>query len=588
VLRPRAFLRYYDGATRMSSRARTTLRHSVLLTFLVIVFAAPALRNGFVFDDTQMIVDGHVIHEPRRALEVFRHSTMWVSDEGSGRAPSTQGLQTYRPITLLTFFADAAIWGKNPLGYHLTNVLLHVVCVLLLRAICVRVIANHDDEWSPTIAAAWFALSPLLAEAYVWINGRSDPLAMAFGFGGWLVYLRARDRGDVRRPHLGAVALLWLAGLLSKEVLLFALPVFVAWPGLTRRERAGVFVTVATAACGYLAVRAAVFAGLATHNDAQQLARAAMRLALVWLDGIVSLIVPNRIYLRLMADEYEALGPTAAIVAWCIVIAAAVGFALRGRRVPWLRWALGFHAAALLPVALIAALAWPGFGRYLYLPAGALAVAFASAVHAVHRRLADAPARTRRLAVAAVLLYLGALGARLTLWSLAWHDEPALYEQAIADAPDRAGGHGWLGEYLLDHGRAAEALPLLVEANERWHGDRHVLESAARAATLVDDRAAAWRIAQTGIDRFHPAGPFYLVGAWARRDEPTVASDLLARCLGEGDDAIPCVRAVQSLVAGARGHEYREAFARWCDAHRQDRAVARIRALLAPRVERAE
>jgi hypothetical protein len=566
----------------MTTPRRRVLWHHVVLALLVVLFAGPALRNGFVIDDTRMIVDGHVIHQTGRALEAFRHPTMWVSDEGTGRATRAAGLQTYRPVSLLTFFADAAVWGRNPVGYHLTSLLLHIVCVLLVRALCARAMGADASEWSPTIAAAWFALSPLLAEAYVWVNGRSDPLALAFGLGGWLAWLRARDGGRASIRHLVPPAMLWFAGLLSKEALVFALPAFVVWPGLTRRDRVHVASAVLGAVAMYLLLRRSALGGLSSHEDSRQLVRAVTRLGLLWLDGLASLLVPNRVYLRIMADEYDSLGVGVAIAAWCVVAGIAATVVAKRASLQWLPWGLTFHAASLAPVALIATLPWAGFGRYLYLPAAGLAVPVASFVEIARRKLADAPIRTRRLARAGMVVYLAALGARLVVWTLAWHDERELYEQAIADAPDRAGGYAWLGDYLLEHGRPAEALPVLLKANARWSGDRRVLEDAARAATLLGDRETAWRVAQAGISRFQPAGPFYLVAAWARRDEPAVAAGLLARCLGEGEEAAPCVTAARALVSGPRAREFADAFARWCDAHPADPAVARVRVLTSP------
>ena len=64
------------------------------------VVVLPVFDNGFVYDDIDVIVDGTVIHDPANLPTVFTRNAMYVSaDDAAGG-----GLDTYRPMTLVSFF----------------------------------------------------------------------------------------------------------------------------------------------------------------------------------------------------------------------------------------------------------------------------------------------------------------------------------------------------------------------------------------------------------------------------------------------------------------------------------------------------
>ncbi|MCA9617207.1 MAG: hypothetical protein KC586_30810, partial [Myxococcales bacterium] len=140
-----------------------------LLLALFALAALPSLGrfgNGFVFDDQAMIVEGEVIHDLSNLPRAWTSRTMFVSARDDG---TTDSVDTYRPLSVTTFFVDAAWSGRSPFGYHLTNLLLHVACTWLLFFVSLRL--WPDEERSAAfVAAAFFATHPWLVEAHVWIN----------------------------------------------------------------------------------------------------------------------------------------------------------------------------------------------------------------------------------------------------------------------------------------------------------------------------------------------------------------------------------------------------------------------------------
>lgn len=85
------------------------------------------------------------------------------------------------PLTWLTLAADHALWGLNPFGYHLTNVLLHAANAVLFFWIALRLLPREAGAPLAAAAAAlFFALHPLRVESVAWVTERRDVLSALF------------------------------------------------------------------------------------------------------------------------------------------------------------------------------------------------------------------------------------------------------------------------------------------------------------------------------------------------------------------------------------------------------------------------
>src|SRR5438445_6881889 len=139
----------------------------------------------------------------------------------------TTHLRHYIPLTWMTFGLDYLLWGLNPVGYHLTSLLLHaanaVVFFFVVRLILARALPSlcergHALAVAAGFAALVFAIHPLRVESVAWATERRDVLSGLFYLVTILVYLRAcegEERG--RRWYSLAVATFVLA-LLSKSM----------------------------------------------------------------------------------------------------------------------------------------------------------------------------------------------------------------------------------------------------------------------------------------------------------------------------------------------------------------------------------
>lgn len=173
-----------------------------LLAAIALIAYWPALSCDFVaFDDPEYVSDNpHILSGLSLSNLAYACGTM---DDGN-----------WIPVTRLSFLADAVIWGKNPLGYHITNVLFHAANVCLLYLVLRRMTRANTRC---AILAALFAVHPLHVESVAWISERKDVLSAFWLLITLLCYERYAARPSVRRYLLVAAGL--AVGLLAKSML---------------------------------------------------------------------------------------------------------------------------------------------------------------------------------------------------------------------------------------------------------------------------------------------------------------------------------------------------------------------------------
>jgi len=173
---------------------------AAILAIVAVVYHR-CLDACFLWDDALFLgaFEGHA-----RAMPWWRWCLAPLSEFLRGQPASF-----FRPISVLSLYGDYCLHGRVATGFHLTNLLLHLLNVSLLYALARRY------QSRPVIAAAGtlaWALVPRLTEAVTWISGRMDLIATT----GVLLALLVWRTESVGRRWVGA--LLVLFAILSKEV----------------------------------------------------------------------------------------------------------------------------------------------------------------------------------------------------------------------------------------------------------------------------------------------------------------------------------------------------------------------------------
>ncbi|HVS17517.1 MAG TPA: hypothetical protein VMT18_02870, partial [Planctomycetota bacterium] len=173
-----------------SPQARGRALAALAVFALAVLPFLGALQAGFLnWDDRGTLLD----HEAWRGFTPAHLSWMATSFH----------MGHHMPLTWLSWAVDWSIWGLDPFGFHLTNVVLHGVNAVLVFFLAERLLALTTKleprrvRLGAVFAALFFAVHPLRAESVAWITERRDVLSCAFLLGAVLAYLRACEV-DVR------------------------------------------------------------------------------------------------------------------------------------------------------------------------------------------------------------------------------------------------------------------------------------------------------------------------------------------------------------------------------------------------------
>jgi len=421
-----------------------------LILLCVLVFW-PMFSNGFVWDDLVFVRDNGAIRglwPPARFLD----------------APPGLG---QRPLLMLSYALDFRLYGLQPWGYHLTNLLLHLLSVLAVVLLGRRL---FKEARSGLLAGALFALHPGHAEAVIAFLGRSDLLATAFLLWGFLAYLGSQKaRGLIKWGLYGMSLAAFALACLSKDTAAVFPALLLLWDLIqgqlargTRKKTLLGWLPFVLVLILYGVFRAATAGGLEDK--------------LRWWGGGP---VKNALLVFTAYGEYFRLSFLPVWLSPCyeleqlpglnlwigfglsLALLTLVAFPLLLRHSSREAFMLGWFALGLSPVLL----AWflIGFGprvwgvlpgtmiaeRWLYLPSVAVCLAGAGGWRWLRDRRKPS---FRWLWTGLGLIILILFGLRTFTWAPAWKTQRALGQTILSRFPDSFLGHTVMGAGLAEEG----------------------------------------------------------------------------------------------------------------------------------------
>lgn len=158
------------------------LSHVAILLVAALFVEVNTLWNGFVWDDN-IIVVGNTVYQDFDLYRIF--------------FSLTNGLE-YFPIRDISFSLDFLLWGWNPQGFHLTNIVLYCLTVISVYYLVAEIEALFSTEIisksfgnTPLITALLFAVHPIHSEVTSFITSRGALLSGLFFFISCYLYLRS-------------------------------------------------------------------------------------------------------------------------------------------------------------------------------------------------------------------------------------------------------------------------------------------------------------------------------------------------------------------------------------------------------------
>ena len=413
-----------------------------------------ALHNPFVYDDHQMVVDNPSI---RHLLDIRRIVLYRAT----------------RPIVNFSYALDRAAWGPGPFGFHVTNVLLHMVNVILFFVLATR-LAEDRARRTPTpaanvhvvalAAAVLFAIHPMMTEAVGYISGRSEVLCGTF-FLAALLYARGWMNGGPKMWWLLS-AVSWVAAIASKEIGTILPLVLIAYDwfllGGTEAERRRRMLKLHLPFIGLALVAGLVRIGvvaLVEHPGGAIVhwKYALVELEVVWRYVLLFATPGSQSIFHEVAAIQRVFAPRAIFAMLAVGLMIVCIWRVR-KSIGLVSFGLSWFLLLLVPSAVLVMLdlGEPMVEHRVYLASCGLFLAGGAAVGRLSALLVRPGVRrlARALAVLGVLSLCGATLVRNAVWA----HPVTLWMEAVEQAPDHWRARLMLGEALQDEGRCMEAI----------------------------------------------------------------------------------------------------------------------------------
>jgi len=390
---------------------------------------------------------------------------------------TTPHMGHYQPLSWMSLGLDYLLWGMNPQGYHLTNLLLHLANALIAFELFSRLLRHASPESGDTVpmaaavGALAFAVHPLRVESVAWVTERRDVLSGCFYLLALLCYVRRPEFPESNRPYLlcllffvlSMFAKAWGVTIVGVLLLLDAWPLrrfaeHDAWGRILYEKLPFLVISVVFMLLASWAQGAAgATRSLADYGILQRVAQAAYGLCFYPLATFWPANLSPLYELEANLDPFRPLY----VLCLAAVLAVTVALIIWRRRVPWLTVSWFAYAVVVSPV-----LGFTQSGpqkvadRYTYLACLPLALLASGGVLALLRR----SARIRTATVVISALALSSLAALTFRQVGIWRNSVQLWEHAV-----RLDGQSHFTLFNLakayeDQKRYGDAIPYLRRA----------------------------------------------------------------------------------------------------------------------------
>lgn len=425
-----------------------------ILAVCVVVFAN-SLGGDFVYDDTRQIVRNTLIQD---------NSLIWkalTSDVWAFKGDGTQAASNYwRPTFTLWNIINFRLFGMSPLGWHVTNLILHSGVCLMAYALLRRWAFSAIVAFTITLI---FAVHPVHVESVAWIAGSPDLLfSMALLGSLWFATSYRTSRSN---NHLILTALLYVIALGAKEIGIVCLPIYyfvlIEKPAEEKKKKAAdnntPLLALAAIAIVYFLIRWAVLGAVSRPpDDAVPFGDAVMSIPAMFAFYLQQIFAPYSVAVNYPMTPVTQIGAVNFIIPLAVSVAVVAGILYLAKISPKTRLGAAIFLLPLIPAMNATAFISEQIvhDRYLYLPLlGALMLLVPLAAKVINERY---------ILIAGCII-AAALSFQTFRYNTAWANNLTLWTWTSA-VDDSSFTSMQLGSALAEAGRNDESIAAYTAA----------------------------------------------------------------------------------------------------------------------------
>ncbi|MBN3039476.1 MAG: tetratricopeptide repeat protein [Candidatus Omnitrophica bacterium] len=450
-----------------------------LIAGLGFLFYASSLNGQFLWDDTHLVEENLYVRSWSNLPKFFTQGMA----AGSG-APKMYSF--YRPLQLISYTFDYSLWGLKVRGYHLTNIILHI---LAAWAVFWLINILFGDQLLSFLTAVLFVAHPVHSEAVSYISGRADSLAAIFMLLCLIFYIK--DLGKSNKSYYLFSFVTYVLAVLSKETSLI-LPFFLLLYHYSFRKKLDFkrLLPILVITLAYIITRFSALSFLSAHiSRSTTYFQRLPGFFVAFVSYIRLLILPLGLHMEYGNELFKLNNPQALLGILAIIAVLILTFRMKaGRNIFF--FSLGWFLIGLIPVSNIYPLNAYMAEHWLYLPSIGFFLILARGLSYLTQQ-----EKLKKPAIIISVTLLGFYFYSLDRQNDYWREPIAFYLKTLKYAPGSARVYYNLGnEYrsIDKNGQAIVAYKKSIELDPKDADTYYNLAKAYTSLKRPDDAMTAY------------------------------------------------------------------------------------------------
>ncbi|MFC1668574.1 tetratricopeptide repeat protein [Chlamydiota bacterium] len=407
-----------------------------------------SFKGEFLIDDIVLIEKNSFIRSISTINNIF------TQDIGGG---ANHQYGYYRPLQIFLYSLIFFFSGLNVIGYHLVNVLLHIItCMLFFHVLLIL----SKNQWIAVVSSILFVTSPIHVENVSYISGTADILVTLFMLTAFLYFLK--DQKEQKTVNFILIIIFFLLAIFSKEnAIIFPVLLLIYNFVFKKKFAFRIFVPLFIITFIYFLLRIII---LKVHITTVPLIESIKRIPGFFIAIFIylkSLVFPLGLHLFYNLQDMNNKGLYCALGVLIIIFILGISFKTK-KKYPLVTFSLLWFIITLLPSSNIIPVDTFMADRYLYLPSIGFYFFIGIALFFLYR------IKLLKAIVIVFLICLISIFCFVTIkQNVYWSNKIFTFKRSIAFSPSDLRLYHGLATIHLQKGEAEKALFYLNEIIEK-------------------------------------------------------------------------------------------------------------------------